>query len=337
LGLFFSGLFVLPYSQDTDIINVRFFGAMIGFFLLVYICLWKSNRFIWILLTCWLIADPILIASSEILTGYHSNDLKPPLKIIRALKDRPIPVRTASIQPVNLRNYRLTPLSDWIFVQNEIGRAGGYEPLAMLHTLQFLTQMDGTLPVSETMWAFRLLDFARPDLYNLAGITHLITFKPIRNPRLKFITQDTITMPNFCGGWWREKPVYLYENDTVLPRAFFVSKGLKGPVIPAGVKYVSPDRRHIYIRAKQSGTVVISESFHPGWIATEHEKYIPLQPFLNTFISCHVPAGEHEITLDFAPQSFRLGLVFSQIGLFLILIILLIQKRLSRISNEECV
>jgi len=333
-ALFFSGLFVLPYSQDTGIINVRFLGAMIVFFLLAGLYLWKGTRFIQIVLTCWLIVDPILVASSGILIGYHKKDLKPPLKIIRAIRKHAGPVRIGSIQPVNLRPYRLTPLGDWIFVQNKIGRAGGYEPLAMLHTLQFLTQLDGTLPISGTMWSFRLFDFARPDLYNLAGITHVITFKPIRSPGLKFKTQDTITMPNFCGGWWKEKPVYLYENVNVFPRAFFVTEGSKGPVIPVGVKHVSPDRRYIYIHTKQPGTIIISESFHPGWIAIEHGKPIPLQPFLNTFISCNVPAGEHEIMLDFAPQSFSLGLRFTQIGLFLILFTLLFQKWLYKISHE---
>jgi hypothetical protein len=334
-GLFFSGFLILPYAQDPAILNVRYFGAMICFFLLTGLYFWKRIQFVQIILICWLIADPILVASNGILTGYHKKDLKPPLKIIQAIKEHPGPVRIASIQPVNLRAYRLTPLGDWIFIQNKIGRAGGYEPLAMLNTLHFLTQLDGTLPISETMWAFRLFDFARPDLYDLAGITHLITFKPIRNPRLKFKTRDTFTMPNFCGGWWREKPVYLYENVNVLPRAFFVAEGSKGGIIPVGMKYVSPDRRYIYIHTKQPGTIIISESFHPGWIAVEKDKPIPLKPFLNTFISCHLPAGEHEIRLEFAPQSFGLGLHFTQTGLFLILFILVLQKGLSRISKKE--
>ena len=271
-------------------------------------------------------ADPIWVASNGILTGYHEKDLKPPLKIIRAIKENPGPVRIGSIQPDSLRAYRLTPLGDWIFIKNKIGRVGGYEPLAMLKTLQFMTKLDGTLPISEVMWAFRLFNFARPDLYSLAGITHLITFKPIENPRLKFKTRDNITMPDFCGGWWREKPVYLYENVNVLPRAFFVSEGSKGLISPVGVKYVSPDRRYIYVHTKQSGTIIISESFHPGWIATENDKSIPLKPFMNTFISCKIPPGKHEIILEFAPQSFHLGLRFTQIGLILILFILILQK-----------
>jgi len=67
----------------------------------------------------------------------------------------------------------------------------------------------------------------------------------------------------------------------------------------------------------------------------ENDKPIPLKPFLNTFISCHIPAGEHEVMLDFAPNSFRLGLRFTQTGLFLILFILLLQKEFSRISNKK--
>jgi uncharacterized membrane protein YfhO len=78
--------------------------------------------------------------------------------------------------------------------------------------------------------------------------------------------------------------------------------------------------------------MIISESFHPGWTAVENDQPISLIPYLNTFISCRVPAGEHEIRLEFAPQSFRLGLKLTQTGLFLILFIILLQKGLSRIS-----
>jgi len=45
----------------------------------------------------------------------------------------------------------------------------------------------------------------------------------------------------------------------------------------------------------------------PSWIALEKEKLISLKPFLNTFISCYVSAGEHEILLEFAPRSNKLG------------------------------
>jgi uncharacterized membrane protein YfhO len=114
-----------------------------------------------------------------------------------------------------------------------------------------------------------------------------------------------------------------------------VSENSKGLVSPVGVRYVSPDRRYIYIHTKQPGTIIISESFHPGWIAKEKDKIIPVKLFMNTFISFQVPAGEHEIRLEFAPRSFRLGLRLTQIGLFLILFILLFQQRLARFSKKE--
>jgi len=82
-GLFFSGFLILPYAQDPAILNVRYFGAMICFFLLTGLYFWKRIQFVQIILICWLIADPILVASNGILTGYHKKDLKPPLKIIK--------------------------------------------------------------------------------------------------------------------------------------------------------------------------------------------------------------------------------------------------------------
>jgi hypothetical protein len=187
--------------------------------------------------------------------------------------------------------------------------------------------MERTCPVANTKWFFRLKAFSRPVLFDIAGITHLITAKPMQNPRLKLIAQDTITGPNFCGGWWKQQPVYLYENLHVLPRAFFVAENQKFSAVPVKLKFVAPDRLQIQTQGENSGIVVVSESFHPGWNATERNRPIALQPFLDTFISFYVPAGEHNISLKFCPRSFYLGLQFTLTGILLIILILLIQKK----------
>lgn len=329
LGLVLSGLLVAPYQQTSGLANVRFFGASSIFFLIAALYLWRRTSFFRSLLIFWLLLDPILV-SSAIMQGYHRKDLNPPVKIIQALKDTKSHVRIASIQPEWLRGYRLTPFPDWICIQNKISGAGGYEPLTSFSTLEYLSRMDGTRPLAYAMWFFRLKAFFRPSLFDIGGVSHLITDKPMENPRLKFITQDTITMPHFCGSWWRNQPVYLYENLQVLPRAFFLAENQKFSAIPVRLEFVAPDRRQIHLQAKAPGIVVMSESFHPGWIATEQNNPIALQPFLNTFISFYVPAGEHHVTLDFAPKTFRLGLQFTLIGLLLILLILILHRREKR-------
>lgn len=328
VGLFLvlSGIMVSPYNQASGMVNVRFFGATIVFFLLAALYLWQRRPFFRVLLIFWLILDPILVLSG-IMKGYQFKDLQPPVKIIEAVKAYNGHTRIASIQPDYLWNYRLTPIPDWIGIQNRISRAGGYEALAMFRTLEYLNKMERTRPSVQTEWFYRLKAFSRPGLFDIAGITHLITAKPIKNPRLKFITVDTITMPDFCGGWWENQPLYLYENTKVLPRAFFVAENSKFSAVPIELKLICSDRRQLLFQTKQPGIVVVSESFHPGWMASEQKKAISLTPFLDTFISFYVPAGQHEVLLDFAPKSFYLGLQFTLIGLFLILLLLLMHKR----------
>lgn len=326
LAFILAGLFVPKYSQAARIVDVRYFSTLVIFLTLAALYLWQGTRLLKIILICWLIADPMLL-STEILKGkYNLKDFRPPVKLIKALEQYPSQVRIAAIQPEDLRDNLLNPFDDWICVKYGIRRAGGYEPLSMLSTLNFLAQMDGTGRIKETMWGFRLWEFARPDLYNIAGITHLITFRQIENPRLKFIVQDSITMPHFHGGWWREKKVYLYENRGVLPRAFFLADSASNFVTPVAMKVVSPNRIRLYIGTDQHGKVIVSESFHPGWIASIGDKPLKVEPFLNAFISLNISPGNHDILLNFAPQSFHIGLWFTQAGLLMIILIFLYKK-----------
>jgi len=334
LGIFFMGFLIPPYDQASGIVNVRYFGAIAVFALLSLLCLLRGSMIYIIILVCWLIIDPLLL-SADILRGeYRIKDLQEPTKIIQELNNYSRPVRIAAIQPENLRDNLLNPFDDWLCIKYKICRAGGYEPLAMLHTLQFLTRMDGTGEINNVMWGFRLWSFARPFLYNIAGVTHLITIRPIDSPHLKFIVRDTFTMPHFHGGWWENQPVYLYENKGAFPRAFFLAEGSEGAISPIAINNTSPNHLHLSFQTKQAGTLVISESFHPGWIATGHDASINLRPFLNEFISFEISEGEHDIKLDFVPRSFILGKRLTQMGLIFIIVVFLYQFYLIRKAKD---
>ena len=295
---------------------------------------YRKNRLSRIFLIVWLIADPFLLSSYFLQKGYRYEDFKPPDRIIQALKQYPNPVRIASIQPRELRSNLLNPFADWLCIKYGIERAGGYEPLCMIDTLQFLTIMEGTGDIKETMWGFRLWGFSRPDFYSLAGVTHIISPQPINNPYLEFIKLDHITMPHFHGGWWQDKPLYLYRNKAVLPRAFILNKIRNETIRPISIGSTSPNRMSFSIDTEKQREVVISESFHPGWVATTGDKEIELRPYMNTFISFKVPPGQQEITLEFRPESFYHGLRLTIAGLLLAVFVLFYHKMFNSASKD---
>jgi len=314
------GMLIPPvWEADTNTntrfaINVAIFVSLISLY-----HFWKQKQRFWRWpLLCWLIIDPLLIAPA-VLNGYRVQDIEPPGGIIKPLKDYPEPARVAFIQPDHLRDNLISPIEDWVFTKNRIGRAGGYEPLALWRTLNFLGKMDATdETISDTFWGFRLFGFDRPRLYNLAGITHLLTTTPLSNPQLNFIAADPLDAPDFHGGWWRNQEIYLYENTSVLSRAFFMPDNFTGDVTPVALKTDSVNRRQLELEPNVPGTVILSESFHPGWIGMEKGAPLVIKPFVDMFISFRVAAGHHLVTLDFLPHSYRLGRWFSVAGIILV-------------------
>jgi len=320
-AILIAGIIIPPVGEGDP--NTLFAITMVIFISLISLCLfWKKKRYLWHwLLLCWLVINPLLIAP-YILNGYRIQDIEPPGGILNPIENYPGPVRVALIQPDHLRDNLISPLEDWVFIKKQIGRAGGYDPLTLLRTLNFLGKMDGTdETIKDTLWGFRLFGFSRPRLYNLAGITHLITTTPLSDPQLNFVAADKFTAPDFHGGWWRKQDMYLYENTSVLPRAIFMPDNFRGDVMPVDLKMDTVNRRQLELESTVPGTVVLSESFHPGWIAMEKAVPLAVTPFIDTFISFKVPAGRHQVNLEFLPKSYTIGSWLSVLGIILVIVL----------------
>jgi uncharacterized membrane protein YfhO len=140
-------------------------------------------------------------------------------------------------------------------------------------------------------------------------------------------------MPHFHGGRWRDKLLYLYKNKTVLPRAFILNQARNETIVPISIGSASLNRMSFSIDTEKQKEVVISETFHPGWVAKTGEEKIQLNPYMNTFISFKVPPGQSEITLEFRPEYFYFGLRLTIIG-FLLVILFLIYNSYHFIINK---
>ncbi len=182
---------------------------------------------------------------------------------------------------------------------------------------------------------------------------------------VKYLIVNHLTLPDP-----RYKMVYtpspwIYENTSVLPRAFFVDStvtltgrkaifnymrsGLFDPhrtaileekpaaAIVAGagntVRMTSFDIHEIRLSAKvlQPALMVLSEIYYPaGWKAYVDGRETKIYKTNYILRSIQLSPGEHEIVFKFAPSSYRLGVWISVLTLLLLLGLLAVQPFLRR-------
>lgn len=332
LGLIAAGIVIKPFESFLGSVSAHYFSVIIIFLILTVLYVMKKSRLMQCLILLWLVIDPAYISMGILLKEkYHTKDLEPPGKIISAIKNSDKYPRIASIQSKDAwNNNLLTPLEDWIFINERIDRASGYEPLGMLKSHIYAGKMDGTGPTLKSLWGYRLWSFHNNRLFDLAGITHLITSEPVNTPELKFIMNDTITLPHFHGGWWEKKHLYLYENINSYPRAFLMDNKKDFKITPVKTITSTPNTRRIIFQTDTPRLLVISESFHPGWVARSLDTELQIEPFLDNFISLKVQPGKYDIHLKFKPHSLFVGALFSTSGILLTIYFILHQYILDR-------
>lgn len=146
-----------------------------------------------------------------------------------------------------------------------------------------------------------------------------------------------------------ESGITIYENRDVLPRAWFVDEVRQVSPADSILELMSSEsfdpRRIAYVESPvqsvskpQSSQVkqtkaemheleyelstdkdaflVLSEVYYPaGWKATLDGKDIPIQAANYALRGLRIPAGQHQLRLVFAPDSYKRGVTFSLIGL----------------------
>lgn len=149
--------------------------------------------------------------------------------------------------------------------------------------------------------------------------------------------------------------LHVYRNTTAMPRAWFVDAVQQVPADSALAMIAKPSfdpRRIALVEEKIDGIakpdsakvtqtaakmhelsynvstdkdafLVLSEIYYPaGWKATLDGKEIPIHAANYVLRGLKIPAGNHELKLVFAPDSYRRGVTLSLVGLLLSLVIL---------------
>ena len=87
---------------------------------------------------------------------------------------------------------------------------------------------------------------------------------------------------------------------------------------PVSVLAYSPNEILLAAQAERPGYLVLSEVWFPGWLATVNGEPAPVWRANYTFRALPVPAGDLEVRLWYAPESWRIGLVLFGVGFLLL-------------------
>lgn len=181
---------------------------------------------------------------------------------------------------------------------------------------------------------------------------------PTFNPQLldllnvKYVTYtQNLPLPGFKQVFKGQKGV-VFENENVLPKAFFVDSLIITQDPKTAFNYLKPGQLNVAKTAvvettqplsatqdssssvkvttynaaeislktnrNQPGFLVLSEIYYPaGWHATLDGKEIPIYKTDYLLRGMQVPAGEHTLTLRFEPTSYTIGVTLAWISLII--------------------
>ncbi len=182
---------------------------------------------------------------------------------------------------------------------------------------------------------FRLLQTPEEKLQMLAGLNvkYVLSLFEIKAPQVELVGMEPVNGP---------QPLRIYRLRSSLPRAFLVdatrvegtrpdfsfsevisgspSQKTAGPDAnqgpdPARVEIAEYAANRVVLRAtaKVPSTLVLLDSFYPGWRAMLDGREVPIRRVNYVFRGVEVSPGEHRLIFEYFPQSFYYGLWISGI------------------------
>lgn len=143
----------------------------------------------------------------------------------------------------------------------------------------------------------------------------------------------------------------VYENPTALPRAYLVTNWkvipdrekrieylyhpgfqphnevVLGTVLPmspatlvagsATITEYNPGKVTVNTQSSQDTLLVLTDQYYPGWKARVDEKDTSILQANEVFRAIVVPAGNHRVIFEYKPESFRVGIMLTLVGMAL--------------------
>lgn len=158
---------------------------------------------------------------------------------------------------------------------------------------------------------------------------------------------------------------YVYRRESTLPRAFLVARAeipSEESTVVDALCFTDPrevclvtdrpfvgsaqfrelpiDRRSpsdvtLRFSTKEKGVVVISQSWHPDWRATDNGAPVEVRRVNHAQVGIPLDPGEHELRVWYHPWDFYLGCTVSGLTLVAMTVFLLVSRRFARAHPEQ--
>lgn len=203
------------------------------------------------------------------------------------------------------------------------------------------------------------------EVVNMLNAVFIVSPGKFSGPHLSFKAED------------KDRGVVLYKNNSALPRAYFVPEirqfnnekevvrfmnndnfhparmALTAENVEVQTGYdttatavitsYTPNRVELKVATDNRAFMVLADAYYPkGWTAEINGKKIHIYQINHMLRGISIPSGEHEITFDFYPQSYKYASIISTVTVYavwLLLIISLLVKYkdflLSKVSRKS--
>ena len=237
-------------------------------------------------------------------------------------------------------------LSDREAWQHGLYKVQSYEPVPLLRWVLAVQAMTSDDPSSAVL-GYDPIDLTafRKSVVDMLGVRYavVVPHRKASLPGWELLERDRIVQEfTLNGSEPRRLPYAVYENQTVLPRAYIVGKArelgtadlvktlveidprqevlIPKDVLPAGtraefqaaniVEY-SPHRVVIEATLKAPGYLFLSDLYYPGWTATDNTISTQIIPANLAFRAVPLAAGRHQVVFRYRPPGLRIGATVS--------------------------
>lgn len=275
-------LFHIPINTKQFVVSIVVIGISCGALLLLKIV---KNKYIWIL--------PLFVLTLELF--YFFNKFNPfvPKSFMYPTTDI-ITYLQKNAGNNRFIGYKAAAVESNFATQFRAYSPDGYDPL--------YPKIYNTYTHSKSR-SDVVIDLANKQTLNELGVKYVLD--RVENGADQKVFDPNQFSISYTNNNWR-----VFKNKNSYPRAYVIDKN---QIINTNIISYTPNRV-IIAKNEGEGTLVLSDTYYPGWKATidgVEEKVLRVN---NIFRAVEVPKGKHIVVFDYKPKSFTWGVIITIIS-----------------------